>query len=123
MTPTSEEIYRRQKAGLAWLVAYLVTTGAIVWAVYALRARAMETLATPEARADWEEWRRAAAEQSEAGPVQRKVPASPEPPGLVLMRDHFGVMLAAAIIFGSVLFAIFMILIRGAFSLPKPPAA
>ncbi len=47
---SNDEIYRRQKLGLAWLVAYLVTTGAIVWAVYALRARAMEQLDTPEAR-------------------------------------------------------------------------
>ncbi len=32
------------------------------------------------------------------------------------MRDYFGVMLAAAIIFSSVLFAIMMIFIRGVLS-------
>jgi hypothetical protein len=116
MTPNEEEIYRRQKFGLAWLAAYLVFTGLIVWGVYLYRARAMESLKTPEARAAWEEWRQAAAEQTAGGPVQRKVPSSTEAPGLVLMRDHFGVMLAAAIIFGSALFAISMFLIRGAFA-------
>ena len=55
-------------------------------------------------------------QQSAGGPVERKVPSSPEAPGLVLMRDHFGVMLAAAIVFGSVLFAMAMFFIRGALS-------
>jgi len=116
MTPSDEEVYRRQKIGLAWLAAYLITTGIIVWSVYLVRARTMQSLNTPEARAAWEEWRQAAANSSHEGPVQRKTPSSPEPPGLVLMRDHFGVMLAAAIVFGSALFAIMMFFIRGALS-------
>jgi len=113
MTPSEEEVYRRQKSGLAWLAAYLLTTGLIVWSVYLIRARTMQSLDTPEARAAWEEWRQAAA-QSSSESVQHAVPSSPEAPGLVLMRDHFGVMLAAAIVFGSVLFAIMMFFIRGA---------
>jgi hypothetical protein len=121
MTPSDEEIYRRQKAGLLWLVAYLATTALIVWAVYWLRARAMESLSTPEARAEWEQWRQAAAEPPAPGGVARKAPTSPEPPGLVLMRDHFGVMLAAAIVSGSVLFGVLMIFIRGAVSSRRPP--
>jgi hypothetical protein len=121
MSTGSEQIYRRQKAGLAWLAAYLVTTGVIVWSVYALRARAMENLTTPEARAAWEEWRQAAADQTTGGPVQRKPPESPEPPALVLLRDHFGVMLSSAIVFGSVLFGIFMVFIRGVLSPNLPP--
>ncbi len=124
MTPSDEEIYRRQKAGLLWLVAYLATTALIVWAVYSLRARAMESLSTPEARrAAWDERRSsAAAEPPAAGGVARAPPTSPEPPGLVLMRDHFGVMLAAAIVSGSVLFGVLMIFIRGPFSSPDRPA-
>ncbi|HEX4142533.1 MAG TPA: hypothetical protein VHY91_03210 [Pirellulales bacterium] len=112
MTHSDQEIYRRQKIGLVWLAAYLITTGLIVWSVYLVRARTMQSLDTPESRAAWEEWRQAAA-QSSAG-VQHAVPSSPEAPGLVLMRDHFGVMLAAAIVFGSVLFAVMMFFIRGA---------
>ncbi|HEY1784881.1 MAG TPA: hypothetical protein VGG30_05000 [Pirellulales bacterium] len=114
MTPSDEEIYRRQKTGLFWLAAYLATTGLIVWGVYLVRARTMQSLDTPEARAAWEEWRQAAAESSTEGPVQHTVPRSTEAPGLVLMRDHVGVMLAAAIVFGSVLFAVMMFFIRGA---------
>jgi hypothetical protein len=117
MTLDEAEIHRRQRIGLAWLAGYLVWTGLIVWSVYHFRGRAMESLDTPEARAAWQEWRQAAADQSSgAGPVQRKVPSSTEAPGLVLMRDHFGVMLAAAIVFGTALFAISMFFIRGALS-------
>jgi hypothetical protein len=114
MAPNDQEVYRRQKTGLIWLAAYLATTGLIVWGVYLIRARTMQSLDTPEARAAWEEWRQAAAHSSPDGSVQHTVPSSAEAPGLVLMRDHFGVMLAAAIVFGSVLFAILMFFIRGA---------
>jgi hypothetical protein len=120
MKPSDEEIYRRQKFGLAWLAGYLLWTGLIVWSVYQFRAVTMEQLDTPEARASWEQWRRDAAQQSTDGQVQHKVPASAESPGLVLMRDYFGVMLAAAIVFGSALFAISMFLIRGALSPNRP---
>jgi len=114
MPPSEEEIYRRQKIGLAWLAAYLIVTGLIVWSLYVVRARAMASLDTPEARASWEAWRQDAAGSAAGGPVQHVTPPSPEAPGLVLMRDHFGVMLAAAIVFGSVLFATLMFFIRGA---------
>ncbi len=74
------------------------------------RARlALANLSTIEARADWETWQREAALQSKSGPVRRAQSESPEPPMLVLLRDHFGVMLAAAAVFSSLLFATAMI--------------
>ena len=39
---------------------------------------------------------------------------SDEPPSLVLMRDYFGVMMMAAIVFSSLLFATLAIAARGA---------
>jgi hypothetical protein len=43
-------------------------------------------------------------QQKLPGPVQRRVPKSAEPPALVLMRDYFGVSMAGAILFSSVLY-------------------
>jgi hypothetical protein len=117
-----QQIHRLQKAGLKWLIAYLLTMAAVVWLVFHVRARAMESLDTPAARAEWETWRQAAGEQSIAGPVRRRTPASAEPPTLVLLRDYFGMVLGAAIVFGSALFGSTMIAIRGAYGAGRKPA-
>ena len=115
MTHSFEEIHRLQRSGLIWLIAYLSMMALVVWLVFHARDRVMESLSSPEARAEWEDWRNAASEQSISGPVKRRKPESPEPPALVLMRDSFGVVLAAAIVLGSVLFATFMFMARGTF--------
>jgi len=116
-----EQIHRLQKAGLQWLIAYLLTMALVVWAVFHVRTRAMETLDTPQARAEWEEWREAAGKQSIAGPVHRRTPASDEPPTVVLLRDYFGMVLGAAIVFSSALFATTMIAVRGAYGAGRKP--
>jgi hypothetical protein len=110
-TPTS----RLPKAGIAWLVAYLATMALIFGLVVHIRARMLESLSTPEAQAEWDQWRRVADEQSQTGPVRRAKSESPEPPTLVLLRDYFGIMLTAAIVFSSLLFATAMIAVRGAY--------
>jgi hypothetical protein len=82
----------------------------VAWivAIFALafhgRRTALENLGTPEAKAQWDAWREAAKSLNEQGPVQRRVPKSAEPPGLVLMRDYFGIVLTAGGVFGTVLF-------------------
>lgn len=64
----------------------------------------MERLDRPESRAGWEEFRGAMrAQTGRDGPVQRKVPKSVEPPGLVWLRDHFTLACVAWLLFGSVL--------------------
>ncbi len=113
--------FRLQRAGLAWLVAYLAAMVLIVALVFHVRTRVMQSLGTPEARAEWDEWRRAAAEQSQSGPVRRAKAQSPEPPTLVLLRDYFGIMLTAAIVFSSLLFATAMIALRGAYGAGRKP--
>ena len=96
-----------------WLILYLLTMASVVGTMFYLRERTLITFDTPAARADWQAWREAAAEQSAHGPVQRRVPKSPEPPALVLMRDNFTVILAGSVIFSSLLFASFMWAVRG----------
>jgi hypothetical protein len=117
----SQPTYRLQKAELAWLVAYLATIALIVGLVVHVRARMLESLGTPEAQVEWDAWRRAADEQSQSGPVRRAKSESPEPPTLVLLRDYFGIMLTAAIVFSSLLFATAMIAIRGAYGAGRKP--
>ncbi len=119
---SSPRPYRLHRTGLAWLVVYLLSMALIVWLVFHVRARVLEDLGTPEARAEWEDWRRATLEQSQTGPVRRTEARSTEPPTLVLLRDYFGIMLAAAVVFSSLLFATAMIAVRGAYgSGRKPP--
>jgi hypothetical protein len=100
--------------GWACAAAYALLVAAMVFGLFTLRRSTIAQWSTPQAQADWEAWRAAAQEQSgSAGPVQRRQPRSPEPPTLVLMRDHFGVVVTAAVVFFSVLFWFAVILIGG----------
>jgi hypothetical protein len=98
-----------------WLVAYLVTLFVVASAVVRGRAVALATYGTPEAQAQWNTWREDTKKMAEQpGVVKRREAQSPEPPALVLMRDHFTVCLSLALLLTTVLFATFMFLIRGA---------
>jgi hypothetical protein len=111
-----------RKRNLVWLAAYLGVIVAVVVAVVQLRRVTLRTMGTPEARAEWEAWRASPPNQRTDLPVRRRVPPSAEPPSLVLMRDYFGVMLAAAIVFSSLLFAAIAIAARGAFGRERKPS-
>jgi len=88
-----------------WAVGYAALVGGVVWAMFAARDAAITSLSTPEAVADWERWRAdVAADRDRPAPVARRVPKSTEPPAVVLMRDNFGVLLAGAVFFSSLLF-------------------
>lgn len=100
---------------LLWLAAYVAVIAAIVALMFQLRRVTLQTMGTPEARAEWEAWRKSPPNQRTDLPVKRRPPSSPEPPSLVLMRDYFGVMLSAAVVFGSLLFTAIAIAARGAF--------
>ncbi len=67
---------------------------------------------TPEAQAQWEAWREVRAEP--AADLPRAAPAAldDEPPALVLLRDHFGVMIGGAVLFSSLLFVVLMFATR-----------
>jgi hypothetical protein len=105
----------RRKSNLLWLAAYLIVLAGVIVAMLQLRIVTLRTMGTPEARAQWQAWRNAPPNQRTDLPVRRRAPSSDEPPALVLMRDYFGVMMTAAIVFGSLLFAAIAFSARGVF--------
>ncbi|MEX2112032.1 MAG: hypothetical protein WD845_02545 [Pirellulales bacterium] len=109
---------KSRRANWLWAAGYAVMVLAVVIGMLAGRRAALEGLTTPEAQAEWEAWRHAEPNQTETGGVKRRPPSSSEPPALVLLRDHFGVMLFGAVFFSSLLFGAVMIATRGALSTP-----
>lgn len=88
------------------------------------REARLATLAAPAAQADWDAFRADMRRQSTAtGPVQRKVPRSPEPPELVWLRDHAALAVTAWVTFVGVLGACLGLLLVGSirFAGPSPP--
>lgn len=106
-------------------VGLVIVIALVVAVLLGARHSALATYGTPEAQAEWNDWRRRAAEQTESGgPVERKVPKSAEPPALVLMRDHFAACLGAALVAATGVYGTFMLLLRGAVGVaPAPQSA
>lgn len=100
---------------LLWLTAYVAIMAGITAGLLSARSRTLAALDTSAARAEWQEWRDAAAKQSALGPVHRRVPKSTEPPALTLMRDYFPVMLGGGLFFSTALFILLGWAARGAF--------
>lgn len=96
---------------IPWLAAYVVLLTLTVWKLFDLRSTMIERLGTQQAQADWETWRRASVQP---GPVERRLPKSERPPTLVLLEEHFALCLAAAVLFGTLVYVVMMLLIRGA---------
>ncbi len=107
---------RRRTANLFWLAAYLIMLGAVVVLVLQQRTATLREMDTPEARAQWQQWREAEPNQTETGPVRRSPPSATEPPALLLMRDHFAVVMSGSVVFSSLLFAAIMMAVRGTLS-------
>ena len=104
-------------------VTYVATLVGITRGMLAIKRQTTHQFGSDQAQAEWEQWRERARRDSHgSGPVKRKIPKSVEPPGLVLMRDHFNVCLVAGLLFGSLLYAM---LIFGVMVLfiknPRPP--
>ncbi|MCU0876389.1 MAG: hypothetical protein MUF06_01170 [Pirellulaceae bacterium] len=99
---------------LLWLLAYCAVMATIVGVMVSVRSTAMQSYGTRDAQVEWDAWRADAREMSEGqGPVKRRPPKSAEPPALVLMRDHFGVCLALALVLSSLLYGTAMFFLRG----------
>jgi hypothetical protein len=105
-----------RQSNLLWLLVYAIAMISVVTLVLSMRAATLRDLDTPEARAEWQAWREAPPNSDTTGPVRRKPPSATEPPALVLMRDHFAVVMSGSVIFSSLLFAAIMIAARGALS-------
>lgn len=98
-----------------WLFGYALLVGLTVAGFLRGRSWAVRELDTPQARQAWDDWRKAALQDDGSqGPVQRRPPKSPEPPTLVLLRDHFAAALSTTIIFETALYGVIVLLARGA---------
>lgn len=89
------------------------------------REARLADLSAGAARADWNRFRAdMRAESDGSGPVQRKVPRSPEPPELVWLRDYPFMVVAAWVLFVGLLGVVFGIMLLGAArgAAPRPPA-
>lgn len=108
-----------------WLcgVGYVVLMSAVVWWLVSARQWAVVALASADSRGNWQAWRDdVERQQAQSGPVQRRVPKSSEPPGLVLMRDYFGVSLSGAVVFTTVLYWVVAWFVAGILSQDGPPS-
>jgi hypothetical protein len=103
-----------------WGACYVVLIAAVVWSMVTARRSALTNLATTESIDNWQAWREDVKHQQEnPETVQRRIPKSPEPPALVLMRDYFGVSLTGALLFTTVLYWIMAWFITGTLSTSK----
>ena len=102
------------KFGFAvWLAAYGAMLISIVVSLTALRDWSLASFDTAATQRDWRAWRDAAIESGRRGGVRRSRPTSVEPPTLVMMRDHFGVCLAIAVVLATALFTTIVIVLQG----------
>ena len=105
------------RGNLIWLVAYVAVMVAVTVGMLTARRYLMAIYGTSSAQKEWDTWRTDAKDMAlGAGPVKRREPQSPEPPALVLMRDHFAACLGLSLLLSTVLFGTFMIFLRGALS-------
>jgi hypothetical protein len=99
-----------------WIVGYAVLISTVVGTMFWLRQSAVADLSSPKSIADWQAWREDVREQqTNRGPVERRVPKSFEPPELVLMRDYFKVLMLGAILFSSMLYWVMAWFVTGIF--------
>ena len=105
-------------ANLAWLIVYLVTITALVLTILDVRQTTLASHGTDEKQQHWAEWKTEAPQvgRSHKNPVEHPEPKAEEPPALILMRDHFAVVIGGGLLFGSLLFGSIMVAIRGIFA-------
>lgn len=105
---------RRGWTNLLWLSAYLVFAAVLVAGLLQLRRSALAELDNPRARREWQQWKAETRRQSEAaGPTQRRAVKTDEPPGVILLREHFPLIVATSLLIGSFVFVFLMWLVRG----------
>jgi hypothetical protein len=95
-----------------WLIAYVAILCGI--AMFTTHMRDAILSGDTDSARSWEQWRQAEVQrEAKIGPIQRAPPKSHEPPMVVLMRDNFGVILAASIVFPGIIIGFLMIVLRG----------
>src|SRR5262245_60776129 len=97
--------FRKQSSLIWWTIVYVLLIGGVLAAMFWARDSAIRQLSSPQSLADWRAWREdVRQQQTQTGPVERRVPKSDEPPALVLWRDYFRVLVAGAVLFTSALY-------------------
>jgi hypothetical protein len=108
---------------ILWGISYVALLAAVAGTMFWLRQSVLGQFGTPESIADWQSWRADVQREKEnPGPVERRVPKSTEPPALVLMRDYFGVSLAGATFFTSLLYVVISWFVVGALQAVSKPS-
>lgn len=98
---------------------YLLLAAAVVAGSLYARSWAISVYGSPQAQAQWEQWRTESARLSTDGPVKRRVPKSDKPPALVLATTYFGICLTIALVLSTVLFATVAYFIYGVWRAPS----
>jgi hypothetical protein len=100
---------------------YLVLIIAALAALPFARNRAIANMGSASQRQAWQRWRDEVQRQGDAGggAVERRVPRSPEPPTLVLLRDHFASCMVGGFVLTTLLYWSTALFIRGALFGPK----
>ena len=84
------------------LLIYVVVLAVGVAGLVRARQWALKSLATEASQEDWRVWQDVTRRhEAGEGPVYRRAAKASEPPGLILLRDHFGVCLTAWLLLGS----------------------
>jgi len=115
MSESIEKLRSKGNAALwgilcGWVVSLALVTGGM----FIVRDRTLVTMSTPVAQAEWDAWRESEVNKRDDLSVKRRPPKSVEPPALVLMRDYFPVLLGAAVVFSSLLYAALAFALSGA---------
>jgi len=92
---------------------YVLLMGGVIGVSFYARSWAISVYGSPQAQAQWNEWRTEAAKLSSEGPVKRRAPKSDKPPALVLATTYFGICLTIALVLTTVLFATAAYFIHG----------
>ena len=112
-----EQRTRRRRLNLSLLVylaVYAAGALAILLGLARTRENTIANLSTSEQLAYWQKWKADAARQDgTTGPIARREPKSDEPPTLILLRDHYPVIVVAGLTFYTFLFALAVFLGRG----------
>jgi hypothetical protein len=102
------------------LVVYLTLLIALTVGLWVARGQVLRPKEAAQARDQWQEWRSAAKDQqTEKGPVLRRVPKSEEPPTVVLLRDYFVTSSLILIVLSSAVYFAFALMLRGVLAGPK----
>ena len=97
------------KRGTLLLVAvgWLVTMLLVTLGLQIARRWALAELGTASAKADWQQYKQAVAEEG------RRTPKSDEPPTLILLRDRFAGVLGSTLVLATSLYAFLALVLVG----------